>query len=67
VNPAQACHDGRIALTELRRASELRVVADCDYRRQGSGPHRPAHILAGQGLTTHVLPVDHDDARVTLG
>ncbi|HUZ22950.1 MAG TPA: aminopeptidase N [Streptosporangiaceae bacterium] len=48
VDPAQACHDGRIALTELRQANELRVVADCGYSRQGSGLHRAVDSADGQ-------------------
>jgi aminopeptidase N len=59
VDPAQACHDGRIALTELRQANELRVVADCGYSRQGSGLHRAVDSADGKVyLYTNLYPAD---------
>ena len=59
VDPAQACHDGRIALTELRQANELRVVADCGYSRQGSGLHRAVDSADGKiYLYTNLYPAD---------
>ncbi|KLL11531.1 MULTISPECIES: aminopeptidase N [Protofrankia] len=40
LDPAEA-HDGnRIALTDLREANELEVVADCAYSKTGEGLHR---------------------------
>ncbi len=59
VDPAQACHDGRIALTELRQTNELRVVADCGYSRQGSGLHRAVDSADGKiYLYTNLYPAD---------
>jgi aminopeptidase N len=40
LDPALAYDSGRIALTGLAASNEVVVVADCAYRRDGSGMHR---------------------------
>jgi len=40
LDPALVCDSGRIALTGLAESNEVFVLADCAYRRDGSGMHR---------------------------
>jgi aminopeptidase N len=59
VDPAQACHDDQIALTGLRKANELRVVAICHYSHEGSGLHRAVDSADGKVyLYTGLYPAD---------
>jgi aminopeptidase N len=48
LDPAQACADGRIALTGLAESNELRVAARCAYTGDGSGLHRAVDSADGR-------------------
>ena len=48
IDPAQACAEGRIALTELAGRNELRVVADCAYTADSKGMHRATDSADGR-------------------
>jgi aminopeptidase N len=48
IDPAQACSDGRIALSGLAERNELRVVAECQYTNTGVGMHRSVDSADGK-------------------
>ena len=48
IDPAEACADGRIALTGLAARNELRVVADCAYTFDSKGMHRAVDTADGR-------------------
>jgi aminopeptidase N len=48
LDPAQVYADGRIVLTGLADANELRVVAHCAYTSDGSGLHRAVDSADGR-------------------
>ena len=48
IDPAEACAQGRIALTELAGRNELRVVADCAYTADSKGMHRATDSADGR-------------------
>ena len=50
VDPAR-CAGGRIPLAGLAERNELRVVADCEYSRDGTGLHRSADSADGRVYT----------------
>jgi aminopeptidase N len=51
VDPAAAFADGRIALSPLADANELRVVAGCRYSSDGTGLHRAVDSADGKVYT----------------
>ncbi|HTA03062.1 MAG TPA: aminopeptidase N [Streptosporangiaceae bacterium] len=48
IDPAQACSEGRIALTGLAARNELRVVAECAYTADSKGMHRATDSADGR-------------------
>ncbi len=48
IDPAEACAQGRIALTDLAGRNELRVVADCAYTADSKGMHRATDSADGR-------------------
>jgi aminopeptidase N len=48
IDPAQACHGGRIELSGLATRNELRVAADCGYTNSGVGLHRAVDSADGR-------------------